>query len=164
MMNRSLLLTTALLLIGNSSTWAAEDLSLERMATCQDSWLDWEKNEPAQLKTFGDQFRADFSQSENDPFFVPKTDTSIDGLRVLQVFPGSVGMGVGFSAVVDATFENAKRTFSKALGKPLEKCDVSDNMRSCELEIGEKQTFVLMAEDSAKSTTTLLGCYYYYEK
>ena len=110
-MNRSLLLITALLLIGNSSAWAAEDLSLERMATCQDSWLDWEKNEPAQLKKFGDQFRADFSQSENDPFFVPKTDTSIDGLRVLQVFPGSVGMGVGFSAVVDATFENAKRTF-----------------------------------------------------
>jgi len=164
MMNRSLLLITALLLIGNSSAWAAEDLSLERMATCQDSWLDWEKNEPAQLKTFGDQFRADFSQSENDPFFVPKTDTSIDGLRVLQVFPGSVGMGVGFSAVVDATFDNARRTFSKALGRSLEKCDVSDNMRTCELEIGEKRTFVLMAEDSAKSTTTLLGCYYYYEK
>jgi hypothetical protein len=164
MTNRSLLFITALLLIGNSPISAAEDLGIERMATCQDSWLDWEKNEPAQLKTFGDQFRSDFSQNENDAFFVPKTDMSIDGLRVLQVFPGSVGMGVGFSAVVDATFDNAKRTFSKTLGRPLEKCDVSDDMRSCEMEIGEKRTFVLMAEDSAKSTTTLLGCYYYYEK
>ena len=37
-------------------------------------------------------------------------------------------------------------------------------MRSCELEIAEKRTLVLMAEDSAKATTTLVGCYYFYEK
>ena len=44
MMNRILLLITVFLLIGNSSAWAAEDLSIERLATCQDSWLDWQKN------------------------------------------------------------------------------------------------------------------------
>ena len=38
------------------------------------------------------------------------------------------------------------------------KCEPpSDNMRTCELEIGEKKTIVLMAEDNAKATTTLLG-------
>ena len=82
----------------------------------------------------------------------------------MQVFPESVGMGVGFSIVVDATFDKTRRTLEKTLRKPLKKCEVSDNMRTCALEIGEMRTFMLMAEDNAKSTTTLLGCYYYYEK
>jgi hypothetical protein len=37
-------------------------------------------------------------------------------------------------------------------------------MRTCELQIGEKKTILLMAEDNPKSTTTLVGCYYFYEK
>jgi hypothetical protein len=37
-------------------------------------------------------------------------------------------------------------------------------MRTCELEIGEKKTILLMAEDNVKSKTTLLGCYYFYAK
>jgi hypothetical protein len=40
----------------------------------------------------------------------------------------------------------------------------SDNMRTCELEIGEKKTIFLMAEDNVKGKTTLLGCYYFYAK
>ena len=58
----------------------------------------------------------------------------------------------------------SRRSLEKTLGKSLEKCDVSDNMRTCELEMGEKRTLMLMAEDNPKSATTLLGCYYYYEK
>ena len=143
---------------------AADDLSIERLATCRDSWLDWKKNDPVQLKKVGEQFRSDFSRSESDPFLVPKTAKSVAGLRVLQMFPESVGMGVGFSVVVDATFDASRRSLEKKLGKPLEKCEVSDNMRTCEREIGEKRTLMLMAEDNANSTTTLLGCYYYYEK
>lgn len=143
---------------------AADDLSIERLATCQDSWLDWKQNDPVQLKKAGEQFRSDFSRSESDPFLVPKTSKLVAGLHVLQVFPESVGMGVGFSVVVDATFDATRRSLEKRLGKPLEKCEVSDNMRTCEREIGEKRTLMLMAQDNAKSTTTLLGCYYYYEK
>ncbi len=37
-------------------------------------------------------------------------------------------------------------------------------MRTCGLEIGDKRTVMLMAEDNPKNATTLLGCYYYYEK
>jgi hypothetical protein len=73
-------------------------------------------------------------------------------------------MGVGFSVMVETPFDTTRRTVEKIFGKSLQKCDSSDNMRTCELEIGEKRTFMLMAEDSAKSGTTLLGCYYYYEK
>ncbi len=143
---------------------AADDVSVERMATCQDSWLDWQKSYPAKLQAFADHLRSDFSQNANDPFAIPKTNKSIAGLRVTQMFPVSLGMGVGFSVTVDATFDRTKAILEKKLGRMLGKCEVGDGMRTCELDIAEKRTLMLMADDSAKSTTTLLGCYYYYEK
>lgn len=144
--------------------WATDDVSVERMAMCKDSWLDWKTGDPAQLKTFSDHFRSVFARNESDFTIVPKSPLSIDGLRVVQAFPDSVGMGVGFSVVVHATFDRAKRSLEKALGKPLGKCGASDGMRSCELEIAEKRTVMLIAPDAAKNTQTLIGCYYLYEK
>jgi hypothetical protein len=74
-------------------------------------------------------------------------------------------MGVGFSVIVNATFETTKAALEKRLGKPISKCEPpSGNMRTCELEIGEKKTIALMAEDNPKATKTLFGCYYFYEK
>lgn len=143
---------------------ALDDLSIERLATCQDSWLDWKKNNTIQLKQVGEHLRSDFSRDEKMSFLVPKTSMTVAGLHVAQVFPESLGMGVGFSVGVDATFDQARQRLEKTLGKALAKCEVSDNMRTCALEIGEKRTLMLMAEDNAKSSTTLLGCYYYYEK
>ena len=74
-------------------------------------------------------------------------------------------MAVGFSVVVNANFDTTKTSLAKQIGKSFSKCEPpSDNMRTCELEIGEKKTIVLMAEDNVKSKTTLLGCYYFYAK
>ena len=87
------------------------------------------------------------------------------GLPVAQVFPQSVGMAVGFSVVVNANFDRTKTSLERKIGKSIKKCEPpSDNMRTCELEIGAKKALLLMAEDNAKSTTTLFGCYYFYEK
>jgi len=143
---------------------AADDLSIERLVTCKDSWFDWKNDNAPQLKSFGEHFQSDFTQKESDAFFVPKTRDTIAGLNVARVFPNSVGMGVGFSVFVDAPFDEAKRRFEQALGKPLKKCEASDGMRTCELDIADKRTFTLMAEDNAKTTSTLAGCYYFYEK
>lgn len=143
---------------------AADDASIERLVTCKDSWLDWKNDNAPQLKSFGEHFQSDFASGENDAFFVPKSRDTIAGLGVTRVFPNSVGMGVGFSVFVDAKFDEAKRRFEQALGKPLQKCEVSDGMRTCGLEIADKRTFMLMAEDDAKATSTLAGCYYFYEK
>jgi hypothetical protein len=143
---------------------AADDLSIECLATCQDSWLDWKKSNSVQLKQVGEHLRSDFSQKESVPYLVPRANMTVAGLRVAQVFPDSLGMGVGFSVGVDATFDQARRSLEKTLGKPLTKCEVGDNMRTCALEIAEKRTLMVMAEDNAKNGTTLLGCYYYYEK
>ncbi len=152
------------LLFAVTPALGAEDMTLTRMATCQESWLDWQTKDPAQLKKFGDQLHAEFSQHGNDPFVVPNASVSVAGLRVLQLFPNSVGMGVGLSITVDAPFDKARQAIEKVAGKPLTKCETSDGMRTCGLEIAEKRTLMLMAEDNAKATTTLVGCYYYYEK
>ncbi len=144
--------------------WGADDTGIERMATCKDSWLDWKKGNPSRLKAFGDHVRSGFSQKQNDPFLVPRSDTAIAGLRVLQLFPDSVGMGVGFSVTVDAPFDKARRSLERALGKSLGKCETGDGMRTCARKIADMRTFMVMAEDGTTSTTTLAGCYYLYEK
>lgn len=143
---------------------AADNSGIERMATCRDSWFDWQKGDPAQLKLLGAHMRTALRGDASGSFLVPTARMSIAGLRVLQVYPNSVGMGVGFSVLVDATFADAKRTIEKSLGKPLGKCEVSDDMRTCGLQIADKRTVMMMAPDPEKKTGTLVGCYYFYEK
>lgn len=145
------------------SAQAADDLSIERMATCQDSWLDW-KNEPARLEKFSKSIRSSFLQEKGAPFLVPKSEKTVVGLRIVQLFPESIGMALGFSVMVAADFETTRKSLEKQIGKSFEKCETGDNMRSCELEIGEKKTILLMSGENGKSKTTLFGCYYYYEK
>ena len=143
---------------------AADDDALTRMALCRDSWVEWTKSDPAKMKVFVDHFRAQFAPHDNDPFALPKANISVLGLRVLRAFPDSVGMGVGFSLSVDATFDDARHAVEKALGKSLGKCEAGDNMRMCGLEIVPQRTVTLEAEDKAGVHDTLIGCYYFYEK
>ena len=142
---------------------AADDSALLRMATCQDSWLDWNKAAPASLKAFGERFQSQFSHSGNDPFATPKAPVSVAGLRIVQAFPQSVGMGVGFSLTVAASFDKARKVVETTLGKKLIHCEASDGMHSCELEIAAQRTVTLMSADDAPNET-LIGCYYLYEK
>jgi hypothetical protein len=143
---------------------AADDAGLTRLTLCQDSWVDWTKKEPRTFEAFRGQFTRNFKPHENDPYWLPRADVSVVGLHVAQAFPGSVGMGVGFSLTVDAKFDDARKAMEKALGKTLQHCEASDNMKSCELEVAPQRTITLMAEDSPKSRQTLIGCYYFYEK
>src|SRR5215469_18455415 len=88
-----------------TSAQAGDTTSIERLATCQDSWVDWTKNDPARMKAFGDDFRGDFSHNDNDAFVTPKKPKTVAGLRVTEVYPESVGMGVGFSVTVAAPYD-----------------------------------------------------------
>ncbi len=130
----------------------------------RNSWVEWTKSEPKLFEAFRDRFTTQFSPHNNDPYWLPKTNTSVAGLRVAQAFPQSVGMGVGFSLTVDAPFDVARQLMEKTLGKKLAHCETSDGMRDCELEIAPQRTVMLMAEDSPKNQQTLIGCYYFYEK
>jgi len=144
--------------------FAADDDALARMALCRDSWVEWQKSDPAKLKTFADSFHAQFTPHDNDPYFLPKTKVSVLGFRLLQAFPGSVGMGVGFSLTVDATFDEARKAVEKALGKALQKCESGEDMRTCELELAPQRSVTLLAQDKPGARRTLIGCYYFYEK
>jgi hypothetical protein len=152
------------LLVAAMPAWGASDHRVEDLALCRDSWLDWKSAAPSKLESFGAFLRSDFAHNENDAFFTPKSAMTIDGLKVTQVFPGSVGMGLGFSAMVDASFDVAKQAFERELGRPLRDCETSDGMRTCELSIAEQRTVMLVSSDPPNDKTTLVGCYYFYEK
>lgn len=162
-MRRWLAGAVAVLLGAAAAVQAAEDAGIARMAACQDSWRDWEKSAPDKLKALAEHFRASYTPHGNDPYYLPKAPTTIAGLKVLQLYPGSVGMGVGLSVLVDATFDKAKKTFEDVTGKTIVKCEASEGTRGCELAIAQERTFMLMTADNAP-TQTLVGCFYLYEK
>lgn len=162
--HRSALAALLVLAAAGAPARAADDAGIARLAACQDSWADWQKSDPARLKAFGDRIQAGFTHKDNDPFAVPVKPVSFDGLPITQVFPSSVGMGVGFSLTLDANFDKAKQALEHRIGKPLAHCETSDGMRSCEAQIAEQRTITVMASDDPKATQTLIGCYYFYEK
>src|ERR1700756_4028888 len=103
------------LLVGVAPAVGADDPRVENLALCRDSWLEWKNTDPAKLDSFIDYFHSAFAPHGNDAFATPKSAMTIDGLRVRQVFPQSVGMGLGFSVLVDATFDVARRTLERKL-------------------------------------------------
>jgi hypothetical protein len=156
--------TLSLLLVAVSPARALDSLSLESLATCQESWFEWKANDPARLQGMADSFKADFSYKELGAF-VPKSNLTIAGLPVTRVFPESIGMAVGFSVVVNASFDETKKRLEQKIGKSIKQCKPSDGMRACALEIGEKKSLLLMAgEEPEKNQETLFGCFYFYEK
>jgi hypothetical protein len=145
---------------------AADDAGITRMALCRDSWVDWTKNDPKSFDAFRNHVTGLFAPHDNDPYWLPrpKTRVSVLGLHVAQLFPASVGMGVGFSLTVDATYAGARKALEKAMGKPLQHCEDSDGMKACEFAVAPQRTVTLMAADDPKSRQSLIGCYYFYEK
>ena len=141
---------------------AADDL-IEQLATCRVSWLDW-KDDPAQAKKFGESIMTLFAQQPRGAAWTPKKNVAVLGMRVVEAFPESVGMGVGFSVTVDANFDKARAQVEKSTGKPFKVCERDEGMRSCLLEIAEKRTLMLLSGDGGKSQRTLVGCYYFYAK
>ena len=136
---------------------------LEAMATCKDSWLEWGAND-ARVSPYRESFRAQFTQKDGEHFFVPIGKVSVMGLPVERVYANTVGMGVGFSLSVDAPFDRTKAAVEKSLGKSLTKCETGEGMRTCELSIAEKRTVMLLGDSTGKVKSTLVGCFYYYEK
>ena len=152
------------LLVGVTPVLGAGDPRVEDLALCRESWLDWKTADPAKLNSFIDYFRSAVTHNGNDAFYAPKSAMTVAGLKVTQVFPESVGMGLGFSVLVDATFDVARQALEQKLGKPLGQCESGDGMRTCALAIAEQRTVTLMSGDPPNDKTSLVGCYYFYEK
>ena len=144
--------------------FAADEPRVEALALCRDSWLDWQATDPAKLNSAKAFFESAFSGAGTDAFVTPKSPMTIAGLQVTQVYPESVGMGVGFSVLVDAPFDVARMAVEQSLGRPLGPCETGEGMRTCELPIAAQRTLMLASNEPPDDTATLVGCYYLYEK
>lgn len=147
-----------LAMLATAPVRAADDVPLQRLALCQDSWL----NDDARMARLVSQFESGFTRGAEGAF-TPKSALSVLGYPVTSVYPQSVGMGVGFSLVVQAGFAETRAAIEKQLAKPMT-CSVSDGTRSCELEIGARRTAVLMTGQNGLAKTSLVGCYYFYQQ
>ena len=92
------------------------------------------EDDPAQTKKMAEVFNSTFDSPANDGSFAPKQKTQVVGLPVAQVYPESVGMGVGFSVVLAASFDEARAHVEKAVGKALGSCEHGDGMQTCGLD------------------------------
>jgi hypothetical protein len=152
------------LLFAAMPAWGAGDPQVENLALCRESWLDWKNSDPSKLESFSAFVRSGFARERNNAYYTPKSATIVDGLKVNQVFPGSLGLGLGFSVLVDASFDVAKQAVELDFGMPFRDCEINDGMRTCELPIAEQRTVMLASGDQYTDKTTLVGCYYFYEK
>jgi len=141
---------------------ASDDLPLQRLALCQDSWFDW-KDDAARMARFANIFNTRFNRSPQGDAFLPRQPSQVLGRAITHAYPQSVGMGVGFSLVINADFATARAAVEQQLGKPM-RCSISDGVRSCELQLGEQKTALLMTGQNGQADTSLVGCYYFYEK
>jgi hypothetical protein len=143
---------------------AADDINrIERLATCQDSWFEF-KDDPVKSQAFSQTFISSFVQKGTSGTFTPKSTFVVAELPVIEAHPETMGMGVGFSVVLDGTFENARANVEKVVGQKLKDCQTGDGMRMCGLEFAPKKTLMVMSDDGGKSGRALVGCYYFYEK
>jgi hypothetical protein len=155
-----LLIATSVITL--SAANAAGNL-VERLATCQESWYD-DRDDPVKMNTLVQTLGTLFKESRQDQSLVPKGRVTVAGLPVTQVYPQSIGMGVGFSIFVDAPFERAKAAVEKAAGKTLAACQTSDGVRACDAEIAPQRILTVLTGEDGKGSKTLIGCYYFYEK
>jgi hypothetical protein len=141
---------------------AAGEPSLQRLALCQDSWLEW-KDDSVRMGAFQRYLEGDFERGAEDGAFAPKTPLKVLGQTVTQVYPQSVGMGVGFSVVVAAGAAQARAAIEQQIGKPMN-CSTSEGVRACEVQLGAKKTAMLMTGQNGQAKTSLLGCFYFYQQ
>jgi hypothetical protein len=141
----------------------AQALTFDELATCKVSWLE-AKDDPTRLQSLSDMLDSDFTKKKGEPFFVPKKKMTVLGLPLLRLFPENVGMALGFSVMVSADFETAKKAMEKAAGVSLTDCQNGEGVRTCGHQLAEKKTLMLMSPGSGTPKEALLGCYYYYEK
>jgi hypothetical protein len=139
---------------------AADDSGMQRLATCQDAWSEWQEGDP-RMKQYQAFIASKLTEADGGAF-TPNAPMTAFGLPITQVSPQSVGTGVGFSILVAADLAQVRKQIEKQLGRSMT-CAISDGAPGCELQIARQRTVVLLT-DGPHSRTTLAGCYYLYQQ
>lgn len=162
---KHLALATALLLSVSpvhAAGATAADPELLALATCKDSWLDWQSS-PAKGEAMHRFIESGFTE-RGDGGYAPKQPMTLLGLPIEAVYPESIGMAVGFSVTLRAPLATLKSAAGKQVGHALTGCADGAEMSGCEEPIAEKKTLMVMADGDGKAARSLVGCGYYYEK
>lgn len=141
---------------------ATDDSLLERLAACQESWMDW-KQDPAAVQRFRDLMQSRFTPEPRSPAWTPKQPTTAFGLPVTKAYPQSVGMGVGFSLEVRAAPAQVRQAMETAIGRPMS-CETGEGELACEVELGKRRTAMILTANEGRGTQSLIGCFYYYQQ
>lgn len=142
----------------NSHAQSRDDAGVLRLLTCQDAWMDW-NDDPVKLEKFGTALRLHYAQSDRDSSFVPNKPMSVLGHRVVQLYPTSFGLGVGYSVIVSTIFDNAKASLEKQTAKPFDFCDSASDGKACTRQISTRK-ILMLRDNGGANPTTLVGCYY----
>jgi hypothetical protein len=141
---------------------AAAELSLERLASCADSWMDW-RHDAGMAEQFRNYFLSRFDQEPRSPAWQPRRPVSVFGLPVVKAYPQSVGMGVGFSLEVRGAPADVRRAMEAAIGRPLQ-CERAEGALSCEAKLGDRRSALVVAADEGRGQNSLVGCFYFYQQ
>lgn len=157
-------ITAALLALCAHAAPAAELAeTLQRLAGCQDSWLDW-KNDEQRMRAFGDALMGQFRPSEQHHVFVPQGRVTWMGYEVSEITPQNIGMALGFAITVKAPLAKLRAGYERVVGQPMKACENNDGLSSCELQLAKRKTATMMMPIKKPELGTLLGCYYYYQQ
>jgi hypothetical protein len=141
---------------------AAAELSLERLASCADSWMDW-KNDTGMAEQFRNYVLSRFEQEPRSSGWLPRRPVSVFGLSVVRAYPQSVGMGVGFSLEVRGAPADVRRAMEGAIGRPLQ-CERAEGALSCEAKVADRRSALVVAADQGRGQNSLIGCFYFYQQ
>ncbi len=138
----------------------ADDPMILKLATCQESFLDWK--DPIRQKRFLDKFdsTADYDIQQQGYYLIPRKPATLLGYKIVALSPRSLGQAPGFSVFVEGRFDAIKSTLEKQIGHTLDQCDASHGARSCSHKLDESRTVMLMGDKAQ----TIFGCGYPYQK
>ncbi len=122
-----------------SSAQAADDMLFLQLATCRDSWSDWKHIAP-KVTPFQDRIAAHLRRIEGAEAHTPIKALSLLDFNVVDVYPGGVTMGLGFSGVVEAEFDSIKMSLENHVGKRITECSLQENTRDCGCSFAEKSS------------------------
>lgn len=146
--------------IGNA---AELDPLLQRLATCKDSWLDWQRDD-ASMERFVEALEKQFRRDEKKRIHVPRSGVRFLGHPVTEVIPQNMGIGLGFGVTLKAPMADVRPNFEQAIGKKFEMCQADGGLTTCAVEIGPRKTAMLVAPTDRPEIGTQVGCFYNYQR
>ena len=134
---------------------------VQDMAICKKSWDEWPEH-GHQMALYEQDIKRDLVAVDGQEFLLPRQAITAFGFKVAQVSPASYGMGPGFLAFVEASYQDVVSAVEQWMGMELLACEED---RCAGYEFSENRTLAVSLERPAGKTPprTVIGCIYGYQ-